>query len=195
MDFGSNYIANIIATFSLLVSALVAILYFRDRRHIKFGIETEYLNRLLSWHAEVIEILMRLKSSAEDEKLGDRKTDLAKLSALIEQGRFFFPNIQTGDGFGDDKPPAYRGYRNLALDMLVASYNLHNKQSPTKHLDQAETLHHHFTSIVFEIIRPEDRLNEIKAITKKYFAQKKSFDNFLDKNDPSAIEFIWDKTK
>lgn len=193
MDFASNSVTNTISGLALLVSLVVGVFYFLDRKHAKFAIESEYVSRLLTWHGEVVEVLMRLKASSAEHGSELRQNDLCRLSALIEQGRFFFPNIKTEEGYGKDKPPAYRGYRNLALDMLVASYNLHQKSDAAIHIRQAKTLQRHFTSIVYGVVRPEKRLEEIRKITDKYFAPKKSLEDFLDKNDPSAIEFIWKK--
>jgi hypothetical protein len=193
MDIASNAVTNIISAAALAVSLVVGFFYFRDRRHAKFAIESEYVSRLLLWHGDVVEVLISLKCSVSDGNKEPRLNSLCKLSALIEQGRFFFPNIKANGNFGKEKPPAYRGYRNLALDMLVASYNLHQKADAASHIRQAETLQRHFTSIVFAVVRPENRLEEIRKITDKYFAPEKSFEDFLDHADPSAIEFIWDK--
>lgn len=195
MDLASNGVTNTISGLALLVSLVVGFFYFLDRKHAKYAIESEHVSRLLTWHGEVVEVLMRLKASSAAHGSEARQDNLCRLSALIEQGRFFFPNIKVEEGFGKDKPPAYRGYRNLALDMLVASYNLHQKSDAANHLRQAETLHRNFTSIVYGVVRPERRLEEIRKITDKYFAPAKSFEDFLDKNDPSAIEFIWKNNK
>jgi len=194
-DFSSNTITNAISAIALFISVIVGIFYFLDRKHAKFSIESEYVSRLLTWHGEVVEVLIRLKVTSNKHDSESRENDLCKLSSLIEQGRFFFPNIQANGEFGKEKPPAYRGYRNLALDLLVASYNLHHKPDASNHFQQSETLQRHFTSIVYDVVNPEKRLEEIRKITDKYFAQEKYFKDFLDKNDPSAIEFIWENPK
>ena len=129
--------------------------FLRDRRHARYAIENDYTKSLLDWHLQVVEIFLRLRLAGETSSNDLRSGELARLSALIEQGRFFFPNIIIDD-FGNEKPPAYRGYRNLALDMLVASYNLFLGGDKTKK-NRAETLQRHFTSIVFEIVRPAPR--------------------------------------
>ena len=187
-DISSNAMTNSLSFASLIIAGATAFFFLRDRRHARFAIENDYTESLLEWHFQVIEVLIRLRGgtvlSAEQRKL-----DLARLSALIEQGRFFFPNIKAD--FGKDKPPAYRGYRNLALDMLVASYNLFADPSTTDKEERALVLQRHFTSIVFEIVRPHSRLETIRALTDRYFAQQKSFEDFLDTGDPAAIEHIW----
>lgn len=191
MDPSSHAITNVLASISLLVSCTTAFFVLRDRRHARFKTESEYVNALLGWHGSVVLVLLRLRLAGPEVVDTKRQEDLAQLSALIEQGRFFFPNIDRGDAFGNEKPPAYRGYRNLALDMLVASYNVLEKVPTGKGKTQAERLQRHFTSIVYEIVRPHGRLETIKALTDRYFAQHKSFEDFLDHEDPSAIEHIW----
>lgn len=184
-------IANIIAGLSLFLSISLAILYFRDRRHAKYQVENEYTNGLLKWHGEVVMVLLKLRLSHTHGKTSQHNEDLALLSALIEQGRFFFPNIDRADNFGQEKPPAYRGYRNLSLDFLVASYNLFNGAVSKSAIEQAEILQRHFTSIVFEIVRPKSRLETIRSLTDRYFVQDKSFEDFLEHHDSSVIEYIW----
>lgn len=48
---------------------------------------------------------------------------LARLSALIDHGRLFFPNDHPGKK-GSEKPAAYRGLRQLILTVLVSVYNV-----------------------------------------------------------------------
>lgn len=191
MESESNMVANIIAGLSLLLSISLAIFYFRDRRHVKYQVENEYVNGLLKWHGEVVTTLVKLRLTHSESQTTKPNNDLALLSALIEQGRFFFPNIDRSDDFGHEKPPAYRGYRNLALDFLVASYNLFNGKVSKAALKKSEILQRHFTSLVFEIVRPESRLETIRSLTDKYFVQEKSFEDFLEHQDGSVIEYIW----
>lgn len=186
--------ANIIAGLSLILSISLAGFYFRDRRHAKYLLESEYTNNLLHWHEKTTNILIKLNIKNRERSSEEYQQDLAILSALIEQGRFYFPNIDRADNYGHEKPPAYRGFRNLVLDFLVASYNLFKDPDNTPHLtEQANKLQRHFTSIVFEIINPKDRLAKIRELTDRYFIQEKSFEDFLKKDDSSVLEYIWDQ--
>ena len=128
MELGSTQFTNVVAYVSLIVSSLLAIFYIRDRRNARYAIETDYCNQLLAWHALVIDVLIELCANSKQKDEKTKHLLLVKLSSPIEQGRFYFPNINP-DEFGLDKPPAYRGYRNVALDFLVASYDLHQKSS------------------------------------------------------------------
>ncbi len=185
--------ANIIAGLSLLLSITLGLFYLRDRRHTKYLVENEYTNNLLQWHGEIVRTLARLRIPNNEKRSTQYREDIALLSALIEQGRFFFPNIDRADNYGQEKPPAYRGYRNLALDFLVASYNLFNgsESDSSLALEQAQILQRHFTSVVFEIVRPKSRLETIRSLTNRYFVQEKSFKDFLEHHDSSVIEYIW----
>lgn len=158
---------------------------------MKFNITNEYITCLLSWHERVVEVLMRFRHLGRDKQSEAHKADLAALSALIEQGRFFFPNVDKGDSFGADKPPAYANYRNLALDFLVASYNLSSDKSAPEEHEQLELLQRHFTSIVFELVRPKDRLDSIRVLTDRFFIKEESFDDFLTHKDGKIIQHIW----
>jgi hypothetical protein len=148
----------------------------------------------MEWYSETIEVLFLLKFKTKKDVVDEKSftENLSKLSSLIERGRFFFPNIDKKNGFGNEKPTAYRGYRNLALDFLVASYNLfYDPQNRINNLDQAEQLSRHFTSIIFEVIRPKENLQLIKSMTDRYFVKEEIFEDFINKKDPSVIEFIW----
>lgn len=187
----SMTIEGIIAALSLLLSSGLAVFYVRDRRAAKFGLMNAYASSLLEWHEKVIERLILVRCLNRARNSEDHIKDLAHLSALIEQGRFMFPNIDKGDGFGIDKPPAYQGYRNLALDFLVASYNLLREPPSGEVTLKLELLQRHFTSVVFEILRPRERLETIRALTDRYFAKDQSFEDFLQHRDGSVIGHIW----
>jgi len=192
MELGSTEFTNVIAYVSLFISGSLAVFYIRDRRHAKYAIESEYSNQLLVWHASVIDALISLRSSSKTNNEEAKNSLLLKLSSLIEQGRFYFPNIKP-DKYGMEKPPAYRGYRNLALDFLVASYNLHHKPYSGKTEKQAEYLQRLFTSVVFEVIRPSERLVKIRELTDRYFVKDLSVENLEEESQIEAISHMWDK--
>lgn len=182
-------IDTIIASLSLMLSLGLAFFYIRDRRQARFLVENDYINYLATWHGQVVGVLIRASHQDLDRESIEHRSELATLSALIEQGRFFFPNIK--NAYGSDKPPAYRGHRNLALDFLVAAYNLLKKEPTLKNKAQLELLQKYFTSVVFEIVQPEQRLKTIKALTNRYFIEEKSFEDFLKHRDESILDHIW----
>ncbi len=181
----------LVAILSLALSCGLAVFYVRDRRHVKFSIENEYATNMTAWHFEAVGLLVRARLLKRDRTSLEHLTDMAQLYTLIEQGRFYFPNIDKKDGFGTDKPPAYRGYRNLALDFLVASYNLLHETPSEEGRRKLELLQRNFTSVVFELVRPRSRLDKIRALTDRYFSTDKCFEDFLKEQDGSVIEHIW----
>jgi len=185
----SPAMGNIIAGMSVVLSVVFAILYVRERQIAAYGVENAYIQDLLKWHAEVIETLSRMKALAIMGDVEHLPRYREHLSALIEQGRFFFPNIDRGDGFGLQKPPAYRGYRNLALDFLVALYELY-KKTDSIDIVKATHLQRYFTSIVFEVIQPIRRIKHIYRLTKKYLITEKSFEDLMRGNE-EVVRSIW----
>lgn len=192
MDLNSQELTNAISYIALVVSASVFFCYLRDRRNAKFAIENEYCNQLLTWHGAVVRVLIELcviSSHATKEK---KQPLLITLSALIEQGRFYFPNIAP-EAYGLEKPPAYRGYRNVALDFLVASHNLHKKPHDTHLENHAQHLQRLFTSVVFQIVRPAERLLTIRQLTDKYFIQNLSAEDLENDEALNAVSHMWDE--
>jgi len=194
MDLGSTEFSNIISYVSLIVSGTIAVFYIRDRSHAKYTIENEYSNQLLSWHGAVVDVLTALCDCSNTEDEENKRPLLIKLSSLIEQGRFFFPNILPNN-YGVEKPPAYRGYRNIALDFLVASYNLHHKPSNDQTKRQAAHLQRLFTSVVFEVVRPADRLLTIRKLTDKYFVKDLSIRDLEAPDQIDLVRHMWERPK
>lgn len=192
MDLGSDQFANLVAYVSLVISGILAILYVSDRRNAKYAILNEYSNQLLNWHALVVEVLIELRAQSKVSSVERKGQLLIRLSALIEQGRFYFPNIKPEE-YGQEKPPAYRGYRNVALDFLVASYNLHHKPTSKKLEKQAEYLQRLFTSIIFEVVRPSDRLKVIRDLTDRYFVKDLSMEDLEEHDQIEAVSNMWHK--
>lgn len=184
-------IEGIIAALSLALSICLAFFYLKDRKAARFNLISTHATTIQDWHEKVVVLLISMKNLKLSRDSVEHLTHLAQLSALIEQGRFLFPNIDKGDHYGKDKPPAYQGYRNLALDFLVASHKLLKQQPSDAANSKLELLQKHFTSIVHEIVNPRDRLNTIRSFTDRYFIKDSSFEDFLEHRDNSIISHIW----
>jgi hypothetical protein len=114
---------------------------------------------------------------------------LARLSALIDHGRLFFPNEQP-DKQGADKPAAYKGFRQKILSVLVGAYavlqkhgDLTSPQACRDAVDQLFHLRRDFVSEAQLAIDPRrfialKEMNEIR--TSKGLAPQK-----LEDKDPS----------
>lgn len=171
---------DVIAGLSLLLSGTLALFYVRDRERARYLISNDYIRELLGWHNKVIDVLMRFRHLHRQQQSTEFQEDLACLSSLIEQGRFYFPNL-VQNKFGANKPAAYRGYRNLALDFLVEFYVIVNHSSYDKSdLSLLSQLQRYYTSIVFQIVRPKVRLDTIKKLTDQYFVKDHTANDILE---------------
>ncbi len=179
----------IIATLALVLSVFVAVTQFRDRRQAKFNIEKAFVDSLLAWHRDVVTTLRDLRDASIGAELRSEKRRL--LSALIEQGRFLFPNIDRGDGYGDKKPLAYRGYRHLTLDFLVSAFNLSENPERMAFDSSMEALQRHFTSMVFAVVNPSERLERLRSMTDRLSVSKESYEQFLSHEDAEVLHHIW----
>lgn len=176
---------------SLLI-AILAFIYTYATNTKKYELTSSYKSEVIIWYSETIKILIALKYEA---KLKFPNTNLknellCKLSANIEIGRFYFPNIRKGNNYGIDKPEAYKGYRNLMLDFLVYSYQIYEGKNPEKFIKHAESLQRHFTSHLFEILDPNSFLKETKKHTSRTFSKDLSFEEYISK-DPEAINLYF----
>lgn len=179
----------IVASLALVLSIFVAATQFRDRRQAKFNIERAHLDCLLGWHKDVVATLCDLRDeSISSESRGEKRR---LLSALIEQGRFFFPNIDRGDGYGSKKPVAYRGYRHLSLDFLVAAFNLSENPESPGFAKSMEALQRHFTSMVYSVVQPSERLERLRQMTDRLSVSKESYEQFLSHEDAELLRHMW----
>jgi len=191
MDLGSTEFANLIAYISLVVSGTLAVfLYFETEVEPNMQLKMNTRTNCLLGMAQSLRF-RDLRSASEQGDEDTKRSLLVRLSSQIEQGRFYFPNIKPNE-HGQDKPPAYRGYRNVALDFLVASYNLHHKTVTHQTQFQASQLQRLFTSVVFEIVRPADRLVTIRRLTDKYFVKDLFVEDLEADVQEGAVRHMWD---
>ncbi len=94
--------------------------YQLDARSFAASWETD----LRAWAFEAINVLSEASERCTGGGSRDKSEALlacrSRLSALIDQGRFFFPNSYHEE-VGLHKPEAYRGYRHPILDYLVGA--------------------------------------------------------------------------
>lgn len=124
----SDYIAIISIGVSVIISVVGGV-YAVANNTKKFELAEIYKKEILEWYSHTIHILTLIIDNIEN----DNKDLLANLSAKIEIGRFYFPNVNKGDFFGKDKPSAYQGYRNIILDFLVYFYDTAKREDARKH--------------------------------------------------------------
>lgn len=170
-----------------LVVAFAALIYTIVSNTKKYELTYQHYQDVVAWHSDVVKVITLLKATyIENEK----KTHLAELSALIETGRFYFPNIDQHDNFGATKPLAYRGYRNVVLDFLVYEYQLFDREDSNKYIEHAESLQRLFTSFVFQYLDPKKLQKKIKHNTSIQMKNTITINEFLEQS-PESIYTLY----
>ncbi|RFC46657.1 MAG: hypothetical protein DVB23_001509 [Verrucomicrobia bacterium] len=94
----------------------------------------------------------------------------ASLAHLIDTGRWYFPNASAPNPQMDrDHPPAYRGQRHPALDLLVAARELIGKTDPigVAALVRAKS---EFVSHIQILVNPRQREEGIASVLQRFAA-------------------------
>ncbi len=179
---------NYISIISLLISG-VALFYTYKSNTKNYELTHQYRTDILKWYETTITIIMKLKEEcAANPHFNEIKHELlAQLSAQIEIGRFYFPNVNKGDNFGNQKPSAYKGHRNLTLDFLMYLYRIFKKENSIHYINHIEVLEREFTSQIFDILSPHSFIKETKKQIKKNFNKNLCFEDFIASN-PNNIK-------
>lgn len=134
---------------------------------------------LIGWADETIEQLantqklcrdMRDGLINEDEFLVRRSETRARLSALLDRGRLFFPNAPAEDADDNGKHAAFKGKRQPALDAIFAAYrtisDLGRDGGPdaTAALQQIVAQRRAFVSEVFLHVDPRRRRDVLSKL-------------------------------
>jgi len=139
-----------------------------ERQRAAFNAVAEWRRDVRGWSAEAIDVLSEavyLCSSSVYVDAFDKRsvTCRYRLSALIDQGRFFFPNMH-GDRHGTHKPQAYRGLRHSALDPLVAAERVLSGSTVGDFESQSKALvamKREFVSSIHRVLDPENHNREV----------------------------------
>jgi len=173
-----------------LVVSVAAIIISIATSTKKYELSSAHRQELLNWHNKTVEILILLKLQIQHDNNHDKVAIMAKLSALIEQGRFYFPNVNKGDGFGSEKPSAYAGYRDIALEFLVFSYITFQRENAHKYIRHLEQLQRLFTSRIFSILEPRKHNRQINKHTSVSMGAGMSLEDFLSEDIENLDYFI-----
>jgi hypothetical protein len=182
-----NLLAAVASAVAAVASVFVAVVLGRradalataQRRHSAFSTAAEWRRDLTGWAAEAIDVLSEATYCCEDKAEGAATERLFicrfRVSALIDRGRFFLPNIRR-DEHGTDKPAAYRGYRHSALDPLVAAERVLSTGQTGSFTDRRYALiamKREFVSAIQQILDPEHFNREVaKMISEGHESQR-----------------------
>jgi hypothetical protein len=139
--------------------------YFEDFR--------KWANQLADALTEAIHLCDLESDRVTGESFFDRRHRLRIfVSAMIDRGRWFFPNIEVDD-HGADKEVGYRGYRHGILDELVAAYKLLGQLDSAKKFnnrsvrDQLTICKRDFVGQVQLVLDPNNRLDYFDQIRRQ----------------------------
>ncbi|HEY9552859.1 hypothetical protein [Allosphingosinicella sp.] len=95
-----------------------------------------------------------------------RRDILARLSALLDSGRWYFPN-RHAEQIGSHKPAAYRGLRQPVLDAIFAAYDCIRDERPECG-DKLESIQRQFVSYIQGVLDPGAREHEINRVLSEF---------------------------
>ncbi len=145
---------------------------------------SQYFSDVRIWGSEATDAISDLIHLAliRDDTTRQEKwfATRAKISALIDRGRWHFPN-ERAETFGLDKPPAYRGSRQRILDCLIWAYDIY--KTPPVFFDAAsdtpDSLHpdaysdlvniqREFVSEVQRVLNPREREKRVGELLERF---------------------------
>ncbi|MFN4311323.1 MAG: hypothetical protein ACK4FK_12120 [Ferrovibrio sp.] len=143
---------------------------FEKQHQLKLKSWTEqYFSDVRNWAEQVCGLISEgchiVNHPNENE---ERAFDvLIRLSALIDTGRWYFPN-QWSDEYGTHKPAAYRGLRQPVLDCLVDAYDCLASDEAMDKKSRLIEIQRDFVSHIQTVLDPRKREHEITKVLKEF---------------------------
>lgn len=100
----------------------------QEKERERYSLLVEYRRELNAFSIRFFDIVADLSAYSanipcNDEDRSRIRNLVERLSSLIDEGRFLFPNdAEAPNNYGKEKGPAYEGARRPALDALMAAY-------------------------------------------------------------------------
>jgi hypothetical protein len=171
MGAGSAIIALVSALFSWRMMR-------RQDKRSAASLKLAHDNDIIRWSDEAIVVMAEAHEMLcekgvaypDAEFLQKRSVCRARISAIIDRGRLFFPNVDLGDAHGVDKEAGYQGHRQPALEALVAAYRLLGQAGlqagpDSKASEELMAIRRGFVAEVFKAVEPERRGMTLKELT------------------------------
>jgi hypothetical protein len=165
---------------SALISLASAVWAYKSGRFAsdvqRVELKRQYFSELRAWAGEVVDAIsdaiVEIDPSIAGEGLAAAKHKelCAKLSALIDRGRWFFPNINS-DEFGQHKELAFRGYRHEVLDGIVNAYQVLERVDSKQSAANADarvaliSARKEFVSHIQAVLQPRQLDEEFRRLT------------------------------
>jgi hypothetical protein len=123
-----------------------------------------YFRDVVHWACQMTTAISRAIHFVGSEDIESRREILISIYACIDMGRWYFPN-RNEDHFGQEKEPAYRGFRQPLLDWAVRAYEIfENEENYADSKYQLIICQRQFVSVIQEVIDPKSREKSIKKI-------------------------------
>ena len=188
-------LAVLVAAFSAAVSVYFSIRTRREaeaqrkeskaQRFVQIAqIEQEYRSQLWNWATRVVQTMGEARMIVEDSahtseiNIAESRRIRMRLSALIDEGRWFFSN-EDKQVYGTHKLPAFQGFRPTVLDALVEVFR-ELKDVEHRGTDHPDNTAHGitdnikiFVNEIGQVVGPEPMQQEIDRL-------KSGFDNECD---------------
>jgi len=185
-------VAIAISVIAMIISLITNINNYRTKRYELTSIQR---SELISWFSNVSEILVSLRHDIKHLESDDGLLEkLTRLSVLIDQGRFYFPNIINDTNYGKDKPSAFRGHRDVALDLLVLYYDIFRSGNASNHTQHLVYMQKLFTSRVFDVIQPRKFIELTQRYTPLAFDEGFKLSDYL-RSEPEMLFSLYASAK
>lgn len=176
---------------SLGIALVALVLSLKENGRRGFELKMTYLSNLLNWYEQTIEFMIKIEQKVI--KGEDATEDLAKFSAIIDYGRFYFPNRVDGT-WGNDKPLAFQGFRDTTLDFLVAYYNLFAFGKHDSYPKNAALkIRQMFTSKVFEVANNMNYIKEAKTYVGTSMTESELGEYLKNREEAFIYKLVFDK--
>lgn len=123
----SQTVAAVLSACAILLSLWV---FSRQQKIARWQLRLHREDHIIAWSRSCVVLLAEIEEAAKAHRMTG--TELlpheqflaarSRLSALIDEGRLYFPNIKSRT-HGKDKHDAFKGHRQKILDPLVAFYD------------------------------------------------------------------------
>ena len=138
-----------------------------DQRHAleKQAWADQHFQAIQRWAESVCLTLSEARHLVGDssEFAAQKLAVMARLSALIDTGRWYFPNTDA-ETVGLEKEPAYRGYRQPVLEYVVAAYYALEQNWPSDEVrEELLSCQRYFVSDIQLALDPRRRQAEIDS--------------------------------
>lgn len=128
----------------------------------------QYFAAVRAWADQVCCAISEAIHIVDDKSSDNRKFEvLVRLSALLDTGRWYFPN-QWDDKVGLRKHPAYRGVRQPVLECVFTAYRLLKTEAEADRAKDLVSAQRNFVSFIQSVLDPRTREQEIRKILKEF---------------------------